>query len=262
MPVERGDNELDRVLHQQFPKAGGPGGGKTPPGKRPGGLKGFGDENSVQSMKPGFAYSGGVQPQQGGMAGQTAAAAANAMAGKPGCPDWMNKACLDILSRMLEETFHNFQMTARRPSHIDMPFRAYTLDEWTRETTSVPNGSYANPGPWTTIVTFVIPNLNRGAVVAAGQGVDVVNAWNYLEWRIVLNGLPHYKYNSVRMQLWELCPVSPLYFSINLEPGVLAQMQVRNWSPTTSYNAWGRLVGWYYPVRSEDGGSIRSTLVD
>lgn len=261
MPVERGDSELDRVLHQQFPKAGAkkPGGSKLPPGRRPG----LGDDNQNQTMKPGFAYIGGPQPQQGGMAGQVAAAASNAMVPKTGCPDWLqNKQCMDLISRMLEETFHNFQMTSRLPSHINMPFRAYTLDEWTMTTTSIPSGSYSAPGPWTTVVNFVIPATNRGAIVAAGQGVDVINAWNFLEWRIVLGGIPHYKYQGIRMQIWEFCPVSPLYFSINLDPGIRAQMQVRNWSPTTSYNAWGRLVGWYYPVRSEDGGSIRSTLVD
>jgi hypothetical protein len=265
MTIKRGDDELDRVLRQQFPGAAG--GTPKPPKKRvtpPGGLKGF--EISDQGRVPGTAYVGGSQRQAGGAAGRESQVDSQKfdeiMGLKSNCPPWFNRFCFDVISRMLEQTFKNMQLAARRPSHIDMPFRAMQLDIWNNTPVTIPHGAYGTPGAWTTVCTQAIDNDHRGSVVAAGQAVEVAEAWANLEWRILIDGTPHYLYNAIRLQLFEFCPVSPLHHVIPLAPAQTVTWQVRNHSIDTDYLAWGRFAGWYYPVRSEDGGSIRSTIVD
>jgi hypothetical protein len=263
MTIQRGDDELDRVMRQQFPGAFGAAGKK----KRvapPGGLKGY--ELSDEGRVPGTTYVGGAQRQPGGAAGRKAQAESQRLdellGYKDNCPPWLNKVCLDVVSRMLQQTFQNFQLAARRPSHIDMPFRAMQLDVWNNTGVSIPHGSYGVPGAWTTLCTYTIDQDHRGSIVAAGQGVALGEAWGNLEWRVLVDATPHYIYNAIRLQLFEFCPVSPLHHVIPLAPAQTIAWQVRNHSIDTDYLAWGRFAGWYYPVRSEDGGSIRSTIVD
>jgi hypothetical protein len=250
--------ELERVLRSIFPELAPPdeggGLGDIDPGERA----------NVEQV-PGLAYSGGPQPQRTGAAGRVAQAYSawiNAVYGgvdPTKCPPPFNSPeCMDVLSRLLEGTFRNFQLTSRPPSHIAPPFSARCIDVVANEVT-IP-GTYG--GAFTTVCTFTVPvGKWRGVVVDAGHALESLAAWADVEWRITLNGTPYEPYASVRTQIWDMVNDSKLC-PIHLLPRDRVSLEARSLS-SASHTAWARLSGWYYPVRSEVGGrEIRATLVD
>ena len=174
------------------------------------------------------------------------------------CPDWFNRYCFQILSRFLEETFRNFQVTARPPSHIAPPFNSTPID-------SYPSGVVAIPGgvtTFTTVTSFQVPaTRTRGEIVSAGQSAESAAAFSDLAWRITVNGTPFPPWNDIRIQLWEMAPPTKLCSAIHLLGGETIALQARSLS-ANSHSVLGRLCGWHYQVRSEAGNEVKSTLVD
>jgi len=223
------------------------------------------DQTNTAGMIPGNSYAGAPQPQRGGLRGRAARNLESKWEGvmhgvdRAKCPDWLNEECLNVFSRMLEQTLRGFQLTARRPSHIDPPFTAKAIDVFPGGTgvVAIPAG-----GAFTTVTSFQIPGIHqRGIITAAGQSAESVAAWGDLIWRITLDGIPLPPWDDVRIQLWEIVPPTPLFTPIQPLSGQTVALQAAT-IVGGPYNVSGRLTGWYYPVRSEAGNSIRSTLVD
>lgn len=251
-----GGGELERVLRETFPALS------------------LGEVNydtskkSEQGVTPGVVYSGGPQTQEGGPKGrrgrrrldQTSALFRDIDRSK--CPPWLSEDCMELLSRGMEQTLRNFQLTARRPSHIDPPFRAKYIDKFTPAPgVTIPIGSHGSPGVWTPVATFTgVPDGFRGEVTGLGQGVLNVSAWNDLEWRIVRNGTPLDGLDAFRLQLFDLLPLTSIV-PMHIVGKDSVVIEARNYAAST-YQALARIGGWFYPVRVETGDSIRSTIVD
>lgn len=176
------------------------------------------------------------------------------------CPSWMNPDCLLLLSRFLEETFRNFPLNARPPSHIEPPFKALPIDIFPAAVNVViPAGA---PGAWTTVVTFLLSaNRHRGEIHALGQSAESGAAFADLEWRVRIDGQPYDPYTSILMQLWQMVPPTPLCTPIHLRPDQTIDIQARSVA-AGPHQVRARICGYFYPVRAEKGDEIGSTLVD
>jgi hypothetical protein len=258
------DDELDRVLRGTFGRT------RNPKLRKPNGsgLGDFDSENvSSEGVAPGVTYSGGPQTQQGGPKGRARREMERAWEGTLGridrskCPPWFNEECFDALSRLLEETFRNFQLHTRRPSHIDPPFRATPIDLFPAAVVAIPGGGYG-AGTYTPVTpSFRVPKTHvRGVLVAAGQSAESAAAFSDLSWRIKIAGTPHPIYNDFRIQLFQMVPPTPMGL-IHLEAGQLVEFEAASLS-AAAHSVMARLVGWHYPTRSEMGGGIGSTIVD
>jgi len=245
---QQGRTELERVLGDMM----------RPPRKlRRGGLGDFdSSNNNVYGQGPGLTQAG----QAGSSSVQTGKldrAYGNLAAGidLKKCPPWMTPECLELLSRMIEETFRNFQLHARRPSHIDPPFTAKPID-------AVPAGTVAIvAGVFTTIATFTVPQgKNRAEIVAAGQSAEAAAAFADITWRIRVDTVPYAPWNAVLIQLWDMIPPTPLCAPIHLRGGQTVDIQAAGIAGP--HTVMARLCGWQYPTRVESGDDIRSTVVD
>lgn len=249
------DGELERVLRDVF-------------GDESRKREGIGDVDPDSSRQsPGIAYAGGPQPQRGGMAGRVAQAYSAWVEGiyggvDPGkCPPPFNSPdCMDVLSRLLETTFRNFQLTSRPPSHIAPPFSAVPFDVDSYEV-ALPGDPYA-PGPWTPVVCYVVPAIQcRGVAVEFGHALENLSAWQDVEWRLTKNGTPLEPWVGIKKQIWDIIESGKSTTRVHLRPRDKLCIEARSLSSSTHF-AWGRISGWYYPTRSESGNEIRSTLVD
>lgn len=252
-------DELDRVLRQTFGRT------KNRPAKKP--IPGLGDYDSAsastEGQVPGLTYGGGPQLQEFGPKGRARRAAEEAWEGtlegidRSKCPPWLNEECLDVFSRLLEQTFRNFQLAARRPSHIDPPFRAACIDEFDQAT--ILGGAYG-PGVFTNISCFQVPDSRRrGEIVCVAHAVEVPASWTDIEWRITLNGTPIDHYTSILFELFPW-PGSKVCLPHLISRDTVC-FQARSLS-AANHVVTTRLFGWHYPVRAETDGDIRSTIVD
>jgi hypothetical protein len=215
---------------------------------------------SVVGLRPGQVYAGGPQTQQQGLRGQVSE---NLMKrwdhlfrGKnPAvCGPINTHECADIISRLLEQTFRNFQLTARPPSHLAPPFSSTPID--TRRVTVI------NIGPLAPVVQFQMPKGNyRGVISSFGQALENAAAFADVEWAILINGQPAQQFISITQQLMTISNILPLPSPILLRGGDLVVLAARAIA-APPHTATGRLVGWFYPVRVEMDNSIGSTLVD
>jgi hypothetical protein len=107
------------------------------------------------------------------------------------------------MSRILEQTFRNFQLHARRPSHMDPPFPARPIDVFVPGRLPVVVGI----GATVTVITFTMPvGRWRGEVVKAGQEAEAPAAFADLEWTIRVDGIPHFLWRNIGQQLWQMVP--------------------------------------------------------
>jgi len=260
---EGGGSELDRVLRQTFPKIKS----KLPSKPSPQPKFEIGDFDSAVNLQnqvlptPGLTYQGGPQSAGGGSPVQRRIQRKldHLFAGidPKQIPEWMNDAGLEVLSRMLETTFRNFQQTSRRPSHMDPPFQAQPIDVYASGVTLV-GGS----PDFTPIVTFKVPSTQfRAEIQSLGQAAETDAAFNDIEWQVVVDGTPYHPWEAVDMQLWQIVPPTPLSSPIHLISNRTITLQAVSLSARTHIVS-GRIGGWFYPVRSETGPEIRSTIVD
>jgi len=241
------DSELDRVLSDIF--------GDPPPGA------GLGEVDiSQEGNYPEIAYPGGPQTQQRGLAGRRAASELFTGIDRKKCPPWMTEECLDVLSRMFETTFRNFQLHVRLPSHIQPPLRARTIDVFPSAVVNLPAGGY-DAGAWVNVTTFQVPLSNRGVITGLGQTAESVVAWSNIAWRITVDGVPYQPYNDFRIQIGELLHPTTIG-PINLRARQTVTLQAASLAAGTAYNVLGRLYGWHYETRAEQGDNVRSSLVD
>jgi hypothetical protein len=256
--------DLERVLGSIFPEQAA----AEAAARQKAGL-GDVDPGMVANVQqdPGLAYQGGWTNQRAGPAGQVARAysgfidAIYAGIDRTKCPNWLTPECLDVVSRLLEQTFRNFQLTARPPSHIAPPFPARCIDCF-NDVDLPGNTMYAAAG-FVKLCCVTIPKGRwRGVVVDFGQALESAAAWLDVEWRVTLNGDPYPPYVGIRRQLWDSILRSKTC-EIHLMPQDTLCLEAKSLS-ATPHHAFSRVFGWYYPVRSETGGGreIRSTIVD
>lgn len=218
---------------------------------------GLGDV-SLLGHYPGVMYAEGRQTQRGGMRGTDAYAFLDKLDPQI-CPPWLkDPGCADALSRLLEQTLRNFQQTARLPSHVSPPFQAKPIAA--KDCVIIPAvGTAANP--FTDVICFTVSSTRfRGEVQAVGQLAESAAAWLDLEWRITVDGQPYHPYISMIGQSWDWFK-TPLCAPIHLISEQVICLQARA-IVNGPYEVCGRLCGWEYPVRTEVGDVIASTLVD
>lgn len=243
-------DEMSRLLGQTF-------GRKKRPQARDVGLGGYGGNYDTardvptEGQVPGLVYQGG-QPRPDKYASVFAGA------DKDKCPPWLTPDCLDVFSRLLEQTFRNFQLAARPPSHIGPPFVASAIDVFSKVT--IPATPTGTP-PWVNVVCFQVPqSRRRGEIVCAGHAVENPTSWSDLEWRLTLNGTPIDGYQSILFQVFQWLPLSKVGLPHMVSDDKIC-FQARSISGA-AHVTWARLFGWHYPVRAESGARIASTIVD
>lgn len=169
-----------------------------------------------------------------------------------------NPDCLHVKQRLLEETFRNFSVTVKPPSHIEPPFRARPIAKINIVT--VVGGMYA-PGVFTKIVCYQVQKKWRGCLVAFGQELENLAAWSDVEWRLTVNNQAYDPYMAIRFQLFPIMIKHAMPAPVNLRSWDLVCVEARSLSPA-SHDVTASLCGWEYPVRAEVGDTIGSTLND
>lgn len=219
-----------------------------------------------RKVKPSGGALSGLNPNT---AGQSPAIVGREGAGEMGrvldnipkenCPSWLNGDCLLILSRFLEETFRNFQVNARPPSHIEPPFSAKPIDVFPAAPVAIGGGAGV---AFVDLASFRIPrSLSRGEIWFAGQSAESAAAFADIAWQIMVGGVPLDPWRDIRIQIWEMVPPTPLCAPIHINAGETVTIRARSISGA-AHSVLGRLSGWWYPTRSESGDEVKSTLVD
>lgn len=213
---------------------------------------------SMVGNRPGITYAGGPQTQKRGLRGCDNEALmrrwAELFADKnpDRCGPIATPEAAEVVSYIMEQTFRNFQLTARAPSHINPPFSATCIEAF---------GSLNVPLVFVDVVTFTMPGRSRGVIFSIGQQLETAGAFADVEWRVTVNGIPLSQYAAFSYQLSSIPNVSPLCSPINLRGGDVVKVQARGIVLLT-HTASARLFGWSYPVRVEMDHQIGSTLVD
>lgn len=256
-PIEYGDSELARILRSAFGPRKQADHGLRVHRSRGAGLEDV--EVNLLGKSPGLMYAEGKQTQKGGMRGREAQLFSEDL-NPPDCPSWMlSDDCRDSVSRLLEQTFRNFQLAARRPSHIDPPFSARPINP--SDTITIAAAGTA-AGPWTSIVCYTVSATRfRGEIPSVGHIVTNALDWLDIEWRITVDGTPLSPWNSIIGQHWDWLHPTILGTPIHLISGQTICVQARA-LVNGPYEVSARMWGWEYPVRVETGREIRSTIVD
>lgn len=253
-----GDNnirsELDRILGQTF---------KVSP-KMAAKLGDAIERNASDAgLTPGVEYAGGVQTGPSGQ-GRRAEKYKDKLAklfdgiDLSQCGPLANPDCAELLSRILEQTFRNFQLTARPPSHVAPPYPSISIDVLSVGV-AVPISA---PGIFTTVATFTMPQgLFRGEILSLGQCLESAFAFTDVEWRVVVDSIPYAPWNAFIGQRWTCVPPGLLSSPIHLQGEQTIAIQARG--ILAAHVADARIVGWNYLMRSNVGGNTAgSTIVD
>ncbi len=260
--IPYGESELDKVLGSAF--------GQSRKGRarrlrvhrsREAGVGDY-DSNSanVEGKVPGLVYAEGWQTQKGGMRGEDAKIYSEELDPK-NCPPWLiNDDCRNSISRLLEQTFKNFQQNTRLPSHINPPFQGRPIAD--KNTVILPAPG-TGPATFTTVVCHTVPGLSRfrGELDSIGHLAESAAAWLDIEWRITLNGTPVEPYVGIIGQCFDWLHPTSLCTPIHMISQHVVCLEARA-LVGGPYEVQGRLCGWEYPVRVETGREIRSTIVD
>jgi hypothetical protein len=175
------------------------------------------------------------------------------------CPPWMTEDCLRVLSRFLEETFRNFQVNARPPSHLAPPFTAKPIDAFPAAPVAIGGGAGVS---FVSVASARVPrSMYRGEIWFAGQSAESAVAFSDIAWQIMVGGIPIDPWRDVRIQIWEMVPPTPLCAPIHVHAGQIVEIRARSLSGA-AHSVLGRISGWFYKVRSEAGDEIKSTIVD
>jgi hypothetical protein len=215
-------------------------------------------------LRPGQVYAGGPQTQQQGLRGQVSEGLMkrwdHLFRGKDPkrCGFIYTHECADIISRLLEQTFRNFQLTARPPSHIAPPFSATPIDSFpTAGNIIVPIGVFIP------IATFTMPTGNyRGVISAVGQALESEAAFADVVWRIRKNGIVVFPPGTwTAAHAYQFSPPTRMASPIHLRGSDVVTFEAAA-IVFGGHFALARLSGWFYPVRVEMDNTIGSTLVD
>lgn len=252
-----GDNniksELDRVLGKTF---------NIDP--RTAALLGDAIERNISDagLSPGTEYAGGTQTGPSGQ-GRAAEKYKNKLArlfdgiDLDKCGPLANPDCAELLSRLLEQTFRNFQLTARPPSHVEPPYPSVPIDVFS------PAGGVLllAGGIFVDVCAFVMPaGLFRGEIKTAEQCLESAFAFTDVVWQIAVDGQAYAPWTPFSAQLWP-GPMTPLAAPIHLQGQQRVAIQAR--AVLADHTADARLTGWNYLMRSNTGGLVASgTIVD
>jgi hypothetical protein len=215
-------------------------------------------------LRPGQVYAGGPQTQRQGLRGQVSEGLMkrwdHLFRGKDPqrCGPINTHECAEIISRLLEQTFRNFQLTARPPSHLAPPFSATPIDSFPQA------GNLPVPiGVFVVVAQFQMPTGNyRGVIHSLGQALESEAAFADVVWRIRKNGVvvqPPGTWTAAHA--YQFAPPTPAAVPIPLRGGDLVTFEASALL-FGGHFALARLSGWFYPVRVEMDNQIGSTLVD
>lgn len=270
-----GDSPLDRTLRNIFGRVPDTARVKATPFndglpveivERPtAGLGGIMEERnpSVIGNLPGATYAGGPQTQQQGLRGQISQDLMRRwdhlfMGKNPAvCGPVNTHECADIISRLLEQTFRNFQLTARPPSHIAPPFSATPIDVFpVAGNIPVPIGAFV------VVASFTMPTGNyRGVISALGQALESEAAFADVVWRVQKNGQVVFPPGTwTAAHAYQFSPPTRLSSPIHLRGGDTVTFEAAA-VLGGAHLALARLFGWFYPVRV-NMDNIGATLVD
>lgn len=237
--IDARGSELDSVLRELFPLAGK----RNMKGVKPYSLPAL---PSVESAIPRGAMSPGVTIGPDGLPVQ----------GPPPAPVEVR---LGDQAMIMLRTLLNRQMQhAAPPAHQAPPLNAEQIDIFSKTPVSVPGGGYG-AGPFTTLATYTVPDSYNAVIVAAGQLAEFPAAYQGMQWRIRVDAKAHKNYSDIENQLFQYSPPGTVIF-IPLRSAQTVDIQAGSLS-TTTYNAWGRLMGWQWPTIYLEGESLQGNTV-
>jgi hypothetical protein len=236
------------------------------------GLSGFEDYQEQQQTAgqvPGIASGGGVDNRKPGLRGEDAAK----FAGKWGealdgidrtkCGPLATPDCLELQSRMIEKTFHNFQLTARPPSHLAPPFMSQRIHVFGTVAVNAVFPVYV------AVASFLTPPDSRGVIAELGFSLPAAALFPNVSIRLAkggtapANATPINPYQDIRQDLWGNAPAGRLCVPIQLRGNERFWLLASIVAPVVPpVNLTFQLCGWTYQVRAETGDTIKSTLVD
>lgn len=222
-------------------------------------------DDRTTGQVPGIA-AGGVDNRQQGLRGQIASKFARKWARPldgidPKCVGpFAHPDCLELFSRATEQTLSTFQLTARRPSHIDPPFSAKDFRIWGTGPTVV-NAVFP---AYQTLFAFTMPDSHRGVVVDLGQALDSEALFPLVSWRIRVGQEVLGEFRDIRSHVWSMASPTHLCDPIHLRGNEQFELQIAIIAPplVPPINANWQVCGWHWPVRSESGDNSKSTITD
>jgi hypothetical protein len=251
LPGEEYSEQRERLL-RRIPAGGA---SKGPPGEAPG------REQSVPFggrffTKRGVHRSGRAGARTGGIEPPVALAkgAYPVYDEKHPLPVQLPRECWDYFFNLMRQSMVHIE----QPPWIEPPLRSTSIDSFAQQA-----GSVIAPGATASVIAGggSIPRGEIGYIVRMGQGATIPADFSFLTWRIVKNGVPVQPYATIGLQLGEIVNPSKLANAIQLRPGDTFDFQATNTGPAP-ITAFGRLVGWRFPVQVLTDGSFRENIVD
>jgi hypothetical protein len=181
-----------------------------------------------------------------------------------------------LLCDCLGEVFVNIQTTARRPSHIDVPYSGVCFDR------HIGSGPAASPDPpialpvapgFVEILSFVVPDGHNGVIKFFGVDVDPAPAGSGIEWvvsELSLGVAPPFdtEFGSIAASggTWFGPPgtvEAPQELCINMTRNQRWGLFARNLFGGGPVTVAARMGGWVYPPTIQtDDRTIRGTMTD
>lgn len=225
-------------------------------------------EDQMEGVRPGIGSGGGESDSKQGLRGRNASAFARKWGAPldglkyecipPGLREFFT--CFDAIegfSRIAERTFRNFQLAARRPSHIDPPFISYNIHGF--GPIAVNNAIAVG---YTNLFSFTVPNGMRGVITQLGQRLDSESLFDSMSWRIQVGGRVIDPYSDIRTHLWNDPGPTTLAQPIKLRSGETFLYQAARIAAGVAVRVNFQACGWFWPVRAETGDNIKSTITD
>lgn len=231
--IEQGDSELDSMLRDVFPHAG------KSSGRTRIHLPGFHERVTVHST----GDSTGADGAPGAAPGSP-----------PDQPVLLGDQPISALQQLLE----HLQIQAALAPHQAPPFQANAFDVFNTAAVNLAGGGYGG-GSFTKLVAFTLPEAFEGLLSFVGQQAETMAAYQDIQWRIRLDQKALSNYSNIRSQLFQLAPPGGTIF-VPLKGGQTIDLYAASLS-ATSYNVWGRLMGYYWPARFSEGESSSRSMV-
>lgn len=255
--VPFGENELDRLLQTTFPSLSGSGLGDTPYAENP----------SRAGLAPGTTYQGGPQTQAKGQGRR-----AQVLKRKLGklfdgidlekCGPLASPDCVELLSRLLEQTFRNFIGHSARPAWVDPPYIGRPTDGSLGVVTVA-------VGVFTPLATVVIPPGAKGEIVEIGTGIINPGNPTYIDsgiardliFSLQVDGAPFAPWGLMTgFQPWSWPTPTRLPQAIHLRGE--QTITIGATAIVAPHDCVARLGGWIYTPRVDTGDEARSTITD
>lgn len=237
--IDARGSELDTILRELFPLAGK----RSMKGVKPYDLPKL---ESVESSIPRGTMSPGVYIGPDGLP----------VAGQP--PPKMEVQLGDQAMMMLRTLFNSQMQHSAPPAHQAPPLNSNQIDIFSATAISIVGGGYG-AGAFTTLASYTVPDSYNAVIMYAGQWAEFPAAYQGMQWRIRVDAKAHKNYPSIQQQLFQYAPPGGVIF-IPLRSAQTVDIQAASLSATT-YNAYGRLMGWEWPTIWLENESLKGNTV-